>query len=200
MPNYCDYELKVSGKTKESILDFVKSCKSEYDYSTMELPERHFSRVFEAECAEDGIQECEGVYSLVVSGYCAWSFVCCFGRGGYTYFDSFKKTLKGKSRATCIQKECKRLNIFVEAYSEELGCMFQEHVIYSPRGIVVAESKNIEGMYNDDGELVNPEVGYEWAYRDFSLNDFAEYSTIAKYKSKSKARKRHKRKLKKHKR
>lgn len=197
MANDCNYELKISGKTKESILEFAKILKNEYDYSTFDLPERHFLRIREVEYSEDTIEEYNGVYSLVVDGYCAWSTKVCFSNGIWSYYKRFNQRFRNASRATCIQNECKRLNVFVEIFSEELGCMFQEHVICSPRGIIKSEHKNIEDMYDEDNHLVNPEIGYDWEYKEFTLEDFDKYKAISRNRSKS--RRRYKRKLKKHK-
>lgn len=198
MPNICSYQLKITGKTKESVLEFAEICKSNYSYDKMELPERHFSRVFEADYDVDTIEEFNGVYELVISGCCAWSFKACFMDGLHTYYNYILSYYRDKARVTNIKRECRRLNLFVEAFSEESGCEFQEHVICTPKGMLKNEVADISEMFNEEGDRVNDDIGFDWEYESFYLSDFEKYKPV--HRDRTKARKRHKRKLKKNRR
>lgn len=195
MANSCSFELLISGKKKESVVELAKLMTVKYDYGKMELPKIHFSRVYSADFDEAKIDEYDGVYSMIVSGVCAWGVLYCFSRGEGTYYKDINKKFGNKSKATCVQNECKRLNVFVEIFGEESISMTEEHMVCSPRGILKAEEHNIEGMYNEEGWIVNPDICYNWEYEQFTLEDFEKYKPT--HRDRTKSRKKHKRKLKK---
>ena len=78
MPNYCDYEMKVVGKTN-CIKEFIKVMQADYNYGTNEFTgPRHMYRVFEAYVDQEpeAIDE-YGNAECIISGYCAWSVASC---------------------------------------------------------------------------------------------------------------------------
>ena len=188
MPNYCDYTMKVTGKSKESLEEFVSIIKANYDYDKGEIPVRHFCRVFDAYSGEI-IDKEDGIYEVDIDGYCAWNAYSCFSKGAHTYHDYINKTFRSRSRATCIQNECRRLNLFVEIFTEETGMAFQEHIICSPKGILKTEYKNIHFNENEDDtyEVID---GFNCEFKSFTLADFELYKYVKK--NKCRHRKKHK--------
>lgn len=176
MPNYCHYEMKIVGIRKENIEDFIKIMKSNYDYNTMEFEyERHMGgRVFEAK--DNGIEETgNGLYETYISGYCAWSILCCMFDGAFTYYRNLMEKYKDRCRSTTIPIESKRLNLDIEIYSEESGMGFQEHYLVR-KGDVEIEDCIDYGEYDitdfktkaEAEEKLNTEItDEEWEKEDY---------------------------------
>lgn len=150
MANDCDYEMKVVG-SKEDIEEFLKVMKADYDYCNMTFNfERHMGgRVFEAE-PTDIVEQENGKFSIIISGYCAWSVYSCMFEGGATYYTQFKKEYGDKSRSTTLPNESKRLRLDIEIYSEESGMGFQEHYLVKHGHVEEEETREWYGFFLDD--------------------------------------------------
>lgn len=150
MPNYCNYSMCVVGKQRENVEEFIKVMQADYDYGKMEFSyDRHLFRVFEAECNE--IVECDdGIFAVVINGYCAWSVASCMFDGGY--YRSFKEEYGSNSRGTTLFIESKKLNLNIEVYSEESGMCFQEHYIIMNGELTCEESVDWEEVWVEDYE------------------------------------------------
>lgn len=124
MPNYCNYSMRAVG-TKENIEEFIKVMNAGYDYGTMEFDyDRHMFRVFEA--VSDEIDEYDdGVFAVIINGYCAWSVRSCMFDDGY--YGRIKERYSDDFRGTTLLLESKKLGLNIEVFSEESGMCFQEH-------------------------------------------------------------------------
>jgi len=120
MPNYCDYTMRIRGKKEDR--DKWVELMNNYEL------ENHFFRIFETWRDNDWFdrEDCE-----MVSGYCAWSIESCCRESGYS---------EGKDLLAINSRE---LNLDVEVWSEEPGCGFQEHYIYSKGQCLTAECKDL---------------------------------------------------------
>lgn len=127
MANDCYYEMKVTG-TKKSLDEFVRIIKCDYDYNSRTFTaDKHFYRVFEAEVDDYVKQPNSPFYSVIITGFCAWSIMSCMREEGYYY--TWHKTHKA-SRDTTLRQVSKQLHLAIDAFSSEPGCCFQEHVKY----------------------------------------------------------------------
>lgn len=149
MPNYCNYSMCVVGK-KESIEEFIKVMRADYDYGNMEFNhDRHMFRVFEAEY--DEIEErYNDTYQVVINGYCAWSVASCMLERGY--YRDFKERYGDNFRGTTLLIESERLGIDIEVFSEEGGMCFQEHYMIIEGELARSECVDWTEYWIDDYE------------------------------------------------
>ena len=154
MPNYCDYGMAVRGY-KDNVEEFIRIIKADYNYNTNEFTHnRHFFRVFEANVEEDyityGLERCVKIY-----GYCAWSVYSCMFPGPFTYYgDNNKYSLIKESErlqyGTHILQETKRLNLYIEIFSQEPGMGFQEHYYIANGNTIQNEEYELNMYWLDD--------------------------------------------------
>lgn len=155
MPNICFYSMCVIGK-KESVEEFIKVIKADYDYGTMEFThDRHLFRVFEA--YENNIEHIgqnvqgDDLYEVIINGECAWSVGCCmFDDGYHGYYADFKKRFPNDFRGTTIPIESKNLELSIEIFSEESGMCFQEHYMVVDGDVIVDECVDWDEYYIRD--------------------------------------------------
>lgn len=173
MPNYCNYEMKVTG-TKESVDEFINIIQADYHISengTCDC-DRHFWRVFEADVYESGYQGDK--YYANLGGYCAWSVYCCMFDGE----DTYNEDCNGEG-GTSLDIETERLNLTVEIYSEEPGLGFEEHYVFVNGKLVVDEIKNdlkeYDGTEFETVKEMNAHYGTSFTQQQFE-KDFYLYT------------------------
>ena len=125
MPNYCDYFMKVKGKP-ENVDEFVEVIQASYSFDDQDNcicdAGRHFWRVFEAYIEDEEIVD--GIKSVYIGGYCAWSVHSCMMSGESTYQNDYPNGL-----GTTLDIESKRLELEIEVFSGEPGMGFMEHFV-----------------------------------------------------------------------
>lgn len=135
MANCCMYTIKATGKM-EDVKEFVRMLKWKGT-----PPNEGFGRIMSAYVScEEPLEE--GLFSCEVEGDCAWSI------------RSSMLNIDGK-RNPSLETETKRLNLAVEAYSQESGCCFQEHFLIVKGEILTNEcldwyEYNIEDLDGED--------------------------------------------------
>lgn len=149
MPNYCSFEMKVTGSEK-NVKEFFETVSGD------SCNKPHFPRVFEAEICEKG--HTDDGYMICIWGYCAWSVYSCMLDGDGTYNNKANPEDK-----TTLQSESKRLNINVEVWSNESETYFIEHYLYKTGAEIINEeidyTKQVEEWSNETDENGQPE---EW--------------------------------------
>ena len=168
MPNYCDYELKIKGE-KENVMKVVSYLQADYSYENGYsncTADKHFFRVFEADTAYEQIED-DGLFSVVVYGYCAWSVYCCMFKGVHTYYNDWTEGKKAKLnepfKGINMEDITKELNLTVEIFSSEPGVGFMEHYLVENGEILVNECVKYYEQENEEGDYEGV-GGLEWAY------------------------------------
>lgn len=164
MPNECSAVVKVSGR-KDSVDEFIRIMNADYDYDhyveeNMSFSHNsHFFRIFSADVMD---YEQDGLFVVAtLDVWCAWSIACCMFDDGY--YNTIKKECEDHNvpfHGTNITECAKKLQLSIEAISEEPAMCFMEHY-----------------LVNADGEFeINDVVDMEEYYID-------EYNTLAEYKA-----------------
>jgi len=157
MPNYCDYEMKITG-SKNAIKRVIDCLKADYNYGTGKPEHKHFFRVFECEDGGDFIKEGENKYSKYVFGYCAWSVASCMLDGQYTYYNDIKKEYPKIFMGTTLKEQSK--DCIIEVFSEEGGMGFSEHYIFNKGVCELDDTCELESAgYDENGE---PTTNIDW--------------------------------------
>ena len=152
MPNYCDYEMKITG-SKKAINRVIECLKADYNYGIGKPAHKHFFRVFECYGDdEDFVNEGNGVFSKVVWGYCAWSIHSCMLKGeSYSYYNTCKNSHPDIFMGTDLAEQSEDCTI--EAFSEEPGIGFSEHYLFKNGVCFIDECVEIEqGGYTKTGK------------------------------------------------
>lgn len=185
MPNYCDYEMKVVGKTN-CIKEFIKVMQADYNYGTNEFTgPRHMYRVFEAYVDQEpeAIDE-YGNAECIISGYCAWSVASCMLDQDCTYYRDVRKNpetygISGdvERRDTHLVLESKNLGLDIEVFSRETGMCFEEHYLIKHGEMIKEEVLEYHEPYWDKDEYptmeaFNKEQGTNYTEVDFDENGF----------------------------
>lgn len=118
MANNCFYTMKVYGK-KESIEEFVRLLRWE-----TKIDGKGLGKTYSASPAESEMIN-EEVFMMIISGDCAWSV---------------KSAMMG--RKISLESETRRLGLFLEVFSEEHGCQFQEHLLINKGDVILSEAKD----------------------------------------------------------
>ena len=155
MPNYCDYKMRIIGRT-ENVKELIKILQCT-DYLNI-----HFYRIFEA---SDYDYEKYGLLtSARVDGYCAWSVFCCMLPGAFSYYDETRlpdgvyaneKDKKQIESGSNLLIETKRLNLTVEIWSFESGMCFSEHIIVSNGIMIRNKCLDFYDIYIDEYNTYN---------------------------------------------
>jgi hypothetical protein len=142
MPNICTYSMRVKG-TPEAIDELAKRL-TDYSHAP------HFWRIFDAERCDSPLED-NGELLTGFYGSCAWSVrSCMMDDSPLCYACEFAS--EGKS--TSLDKTARELGIDIEVYSEEVGCGFAEHYLYTRDGSkAVAETTDCEEYYWDRDEF-----------------------------------------------
>lgn len=156
MSNYCYYSMRVKGY-KRNVDEFIKIIKyGYYNDKTNKAFGPHMFRVFDAEICDEQIIGIEKTVSI--SGYCAWSVNCCMMDGSFSYYDENFKN--GYKYGTNLIKESKRLNLFIEVCSEELGMGFGEYIRIDSGILCSNECYEAYNIYANEYESVDDMNGY----------------------------------------
>lgn len=151
MPNYCFYDLNITGKP-DDVERVVNALKAEYNYTDpASVKHEHLYRVFEAEVYHDETDEF-GVKTTGVRGNCAWSVGSCMMGGQSGYYSDFEKRYGKDNKGTCLENLTKETNTIVEIYSEETGCCFQEHIVVNHGIVLLDETVDYHEICLDDVE------------------------------------------------
>ena len=139
MPNYCDYDMKVVSKSKDSIDKLF----SIMDYKDKT---RQMYRVLDVNM--DKVEREGNLFSCLFGGNVAWS--CLY------WVEKYDKDL------SILPELCKELGIGIELWSSEVGVGFQEHYVINKDGVVVVkECVDYREECNDDGEVINTQGGFD---------------------------------------
>ena len=122
MANNCSYSMKVVGDNRENLEKFFRAMNWEGEYK-----ESGVGRVFSCGIDEDIAQREDGRYEMTVSGDCAWSIQSAMIQG---LLRDFPNGLPAQSA---------RLNLDIEAFSEECGLEFQEHFLFLKGETIIEE-------------------------------------------------------------
>lgn len=154
MPNYAYYEMKVLGK-QDNVEAFIRAMKWEGEYQEHGVGRVSYCEVYEKGESDDGYYAC-------LSGDCAWSIL---------------SAMRLKDNPNNLEKLSEKLNLFVEAYSEEPGCAFQEHFLVKNGKIEIDECVEFEEITLDELEDVNDEFwshyGSKYGLTKENASDFA---------------------------
>lgn len=176
MANYCNYSMRVQGK-EEDVEEFITIIKSDYCYDKNGNcnVERHFWRVFDAYVVDD--ETVDGIRSVIIDGYCAWSVYSCMCDGKFTYQNDHPDW-----NGTTLQMESERLQLAIEVFSEEPGCCFMEHyVTVKGKYLVEEEYEWHEYCLSDfDGDIdaLNKCCGTSFTAEDFKNEDYVSIGGI----------------------
>lgn len=138
MPNECSAVVKVSGR-KDSVDEFIRIMNADYDYDhyveeNMSFSHNsHFFRIFSADTMD---YEQDGLFVVAtLDVWCAWSIATCMFDDGY--YNTVKKECEEHNvsfHGTNITECAKKLELNIEAISEEPGMCFMEHYLVNPDG------------------------------------------------------------------
>lgn len=177
MPNYCVYNMKVTGR-QEDVDQFIKELQvtdysyNDYGCSGIEEGLRHLCRVFSADVIYDipnkikiDVDNSVILRDVILSGDCAWSVASCMTDSPTSYYNQLRERYGNRSKATTLKLESKILNLIIEVYSEEPGCCFSEHMLYVNGEEIIDECVDYYETWEDEdgNELDDPiiEGGYD---------------------------------------
>lgn len=120
MANECSFSALITGRTA-NVREFLKTMRQDWAYEVICEDEPEL---------EDFAQD--GIISEYVEGFCKWSVLCA---------------MRDKFRSPSIESESRKLGLFVEIYSTEIGCAFQEHVFIKKGEIVVDDCVDYDEIY-----------------------------------------------------
>lgn len=171
MPNYCDFQVKLTGYI-ENIIRFYNACNVPY-HGDEHDPE-HFYRVFNIVIEEIKPIDKPQFYQAYMSGYCAWSITSCFMENGY-----HETNRGGKGITLCMLSEyCPEL--VIEMFSTEPGMQFSEHILVKDNTVFINECNNYYELDKETSlEVFNELTNLDWDQKQFnnyfSYNDYYEY-------------------------
>ena len=116
MPNYCDFNMRITGP-KKSVEHFINAATVHY-YGEPNDSE-HFWRVFKFEVTDTQVKG--NLMQIDAYGYCAWSVAVCFRQNGY------QSSAAQPHNGVCLETFTKDHMLIVEYFSTECGCCFSEH-------------------------------------------------------------------------
>nr|DAP05375.1 MAG TPA: hypothetical protein [Caudoviricetes sp.] len=120
MANECSFSALITGRV-ENIREFLKTMRRYWAYEVIYEDEPELE-----DFAPDDI------VSEYVEGFCKWSVLC---------------VMRDKYRSPSIESESRKLGLFVEIYSTEIGCAFQEHVFIKKGEIAVDDCVDYNEIY-----------------------------------------------------
>jgi len=154
MPNYCNYNMKVTGR-KPDVNRFLSILK-------YEDKEYALSRIFEADKYKSTRYKNTEFVSSYITGYCAWSCSSTMLDGLGSYYATYGNFQNdGAPRRSHLKELTKLLDIVVELYSDESGMCFQEHILVSRGDIIIDDCVDWTDSYEDeDGNYIEATGGY----------------------------------------
>ena len=154
MPNYCNFDMRVTGPAK-GIERLYKAATTDY-YETADDNE-HLWRVFEFSHAKHTHIK-DDIYSVDFYGYCAWSMYSCMFDGEFTY-QSSSENHKGVTLPQLSKEE----NLVIEAYSQEPGMCFSEYILINKGEIIAEKEEEYYEFYSDvDPDTLVKYGGLHW--------------------------------------
>lgn len=152
MANNCMVDMKISGKTK-NVKELIKMLSWEGQYKNDGL-----GRVFECNYDEYDFEVAgdEDIIGVTVFLDVAWSI----------------KSAMRKNASRNLETETKKLNLVVEAYSSELGCQFQEHVLIDRGKVVIDDCVDYEEYWVQEYDTVDEfNAEYGTNFTEDMIND-----------------------------
>lgn len=137
MANNCGFEMRITGPDKATALFFASEVEK-------------MGRVYYA----DPYDEWGESGYVTVQGDCAWSLAA-----------AFDLNRRGTGCSNTLEAEAARLGVSLEAYSEECGCGFNEHVVIRDGLLSVSEcadweSRCLDDLDGDDLGKLREELGF----------------------------------------
>lgn len=132
MANSCYFLMKIAGK-EENVNTFVRMLQHTGEYSR----QNGLGLISSFEIDEDTVTRSPSggqFYAAEGQGDCNWSL----------------KIALQDYKARDLLKEVERLGLFVEAYSSEPGCEFQEHLLIDRGKLLIADCVNYEEYFVED--------------------------------------------------
>lgn len=120
MANECSFTMVITGRAA-NVREFLKTMRRNWAYEVICEDEPELE-----DFAPDDI------VSEYVEGFCKWSVLCA---------------MRDEYRNPSVESESRKLNLFVEIYSTEIGCAFQEHVFIKKGEIVVDDCVDYNEIY-----------------------------------------------------
>lgn len=151
MANNCYYQAQITGRA-EDIRELIMMMKWKGKYENDGL-----GRVFDISCT-DMIRDTGDKVTVFIEGDCAWSIL---------------SSMIGCASKRNLYTETKALNLRFEAYSEELGVGFQEHIVIDCGNLIVNDCVDT-ATYNLD------ELSPEEIEKICEENQFTKEEMIAK--------------------
>ena len=162
MANDCYYSMKVVGDNQENLEKFFRAMNWEGEYE-----ESGVGRVFSCEIVDEITQREDGRHEMTLSGYCAWSIQSAMI---HSFFNDYPDGLPVQSA---------RLNLDIEAFSEESGIAFQELYLFSKGEEIIAECVDWYEIYiydiMDDAEKVRERIASYDAEKYIESGDYRDY-------------------------
>ena len=145
MPNICEFEMFVNSDTQEELKKFIEVVLAKYDYNSPEIcnADYHLSRVWVGESSIS----IKGNTAIIV-GDCAWSVFSCMFEGTWAYYNDIVKSY-AVNKVTSIPRISKLLNLRIEIISIESGLLFIEHYVVDKGDVLLDDSENYYGAYED---------------------------------------------------
>ena len=160
MANYCHYDMYAVSPNKKPLERLVKIMQYKDD-------EYYIYRCFKAQA--DSVEEEDGMCTVRISGYVAWSTVSWFegeekpNRRILLEYEKGDRTkpVYGTAHYITLDKLCPKLNIGLEVYAEDPGCAFQNYYHCDHNGEIHTDSAEwFECWEDDDGNMLK-EPEYE---------------------------------------
>ena len=130
MANNCFYTIKILGK-KDNCQEFVERLESYHKPN-------HFWRFFDVDVYDE--ESVGDLTAMYISGDCAWSLESCCRASGYS----------GGVDLFAVNTE--ELSLSLEAYSREIGMLFEEHYIYKNGACITDDCRDIDVFWWDRDE------------------------------------------------
>ena len=135
MANDCSWWFRACSRDPHKLAKFIKAWNVEY-YE--EGP--HLFRIWDPyENVEMHQIGSSGIFSVEMSGTCAWSLACCIKSGGSSYYSScinekHEEVKPYYRNARCINDLCRECETAIDIFSEESGNAFAEHITVNANG------------------------------------------------------------------
>lgn len=162
MANLCSFSMKIKGSKRENLLTFCEIMEQKGNVWMGRGAEICTDIDKNIEDNEDG------TYSLQIEGWCKWSIRAALISDAMSMRTkpedwSFGSVEYKEMTFFTLFEACKELELQMEAYSEEPGGGFQEHLSYIDE-VELVETTPWHEEWNEEKEDWISEGGYEWNF------------------------------------
>ena len=162
MANLCSFTMKIKGSSKENLLTFCEMMDQKGNI--------WMGRGAEI-CSDIDIEDNnDGTFALVIDGWCKWSIEAALILNAISMRENPKMWSFGNSKDVeqnlkflTLYEACEELGLTMEAFSEEPGCGFGEHITYI-NGKGSCETTPYSEEYDEEEEDYVSIGGYEWNF------------------------------------